>query len=299
MSSAPPPSLPPRPEVPEQLSPPPPLPAPSPPGERASLPAFPAWTPFAALLVAFLLANVIGVILAGVVAVVSGDGGLDRLPSGVLLAASYVQDALLVGLAVLFAGIGGARVSPDAFGLRRTRFWPGFGAAVAAFVAFWVFLAVWTLVLDVSERQDLAEELGATRSVVSLLAVAVLVTVVAPIVEEFFFRGFLFTALWRTIGWVPAALVSGAVFGLIHAAGTPLPLLVPLAVLGVLLCVLYRHTGSLLPCIGLHAFNNALALGYSLGWAGWQMALVAVVAPVLVVALAARVSMPAAPPAAA
>ena len=40
----------------------------------------------------------------------------------------------------------------------------------------------------------------------------------------------------------------------------------PLAFLGVALCVLYYRTGSLLPCMVLHAFNNSLALGVSQSW---------------------------------
>ena len=42
--------------------------------------------------------------------------------------------------------------------------------------------------------------------------------------------------------------------------------LAPLAFLGVALCVLYYRTGSLLPCMVLHAFNNSLALGVSQSW---------------------------------
>ena len=39
--------------------------------------------------------------------------------------------------------------------------------------------------------------------------------------------------------------------------------LVPLGVFGALLCLLYHRTGSLLPCMALHALNNSLALGVS------------------------------------
>ena len=42
--------------------------------------------------------------------------------------------------------------------------------------------------------------------------------------------------------------------------------LVPLGVFGALLCLLYYRTGSLLPCMVLHALNNSLALGVSQSW---------------------------------
>jgi hypothetical protein len=34
-----------------------------------------------------------------------------------------------------------------------------------------------------------------------------------------------------------------------------------LALLGVALCALYEQTGSLLPCIGVHAVHNGIAFG--------------------------------------
>jgi hypothetical protein len=47
---------------------------------------------------------------------------------------------------------------------------------------------------------------------------------------------------------------------------------------------LYRLTGSLLPCVGLHALNNALALGISLEWDWWVVLLVALIAPLGLIA---------------
>ena len=49
-------------------------------------------------------------------------------------------------------------------------------------------------------------------------------------------------------------------------------------------------TGSLLPGMGVHALNNALALGSTLGWSGGAVLVGMVVAPVVVVGIAAAVS---------
>ena len=92
------------------------------------------------------------------------------------------------------------------------------------------------------------------------------------------------------MGWVPAAVLAGVVFGGVHAGGTPAIFLVPLAVLGVLLCGLYRHTGSLLPGMGVHAFNNALTLGVGLSWSVAGVIAALVVAPLIVVSLAGSIS---------
>ena len=60
------------------------------------------------------------------------------------------------------------------------------------------------------------------------------------------------TCLW------PAALIVGVVFGAIHA-GTGISAVPALVLFGVILCLLREQTGSLYPCIALHAVNNAVA----------------------------------------
>jgi membrane protease YdiL (CAAX protease family) len=80
--------------------------------------------------------------------------------------------------------------------------------------------------------------------------------VVAPLVEEFFFRGLVIRAGWvlSRNGWV-AVLISGALFGLIHLSISPLHV-VPLATLGIILAVIRIRTGSLLLCVLIHALFN-------------------------------------------
>jgi uncharacterized protein len=65
---------------------------------------------------------------------------------------------------------------------------------------------------------------------------------------------------------LPAAALTGIIFGAIHLGGTDIEFIVPLMVFGFFLCLLYVWTGSLVPCIVLHALNNALALGVSEEW---------------------------------
>lgn len=238
------------------------------------------WSPIAA----FFLA--LGV--AGLVFSFAGLFGADTDDPGVTVAATYVQNAALVAAMLLLARAGGARLSPGAFGLRRLPVWRAAGLAFAVFVGFEVFLVAWSQ-LDPGAEDDLATDLGAEDSTLALVAVAILVCFVAPIVEELFFRGFLFGALRRVMPWAVAAIVAGSLFGVIHL-GTPAIFLVPLCVLGALLCVLYQRTGSILPGIAVHAVNNGLALAVTLEWTLWQGVLAVVAAPVVAVALASSLA---------
>ena len=86
---------------------------------------------------------------------------------------------------------------------------------------------------------------------------ALALAVWTPIAEETFFRGFIlrgFSNRWRL---APALVASAAVFAVLHLAPA---LLLPVFVTGLLLGFLYHRTGSLWPCIAVHAAQNLLAV---------------------------------------
>jgi membrane protease YdiL (CAAX protease family) len=94
--------------------------------------------------------------------------------------------------------------------------------------------------------------------------------------EEFLFRGYIFTAL-RSWGTLAAAIVTGLLFGGVHATSAPAADLLPLAALGFGLCMLYRYTGSLYPGMAAHSLNNSIAFASLEGW-GVGSALLLIVA---------------------
>lgn len=253
-----------------------PAPAPVAPSPLPSPPRFAWWSPFVALITAYGVTIVFVGILAG--ATGNRDGGL---PPGMALVGTFFQDGLLIATMVGFATLTVGRVTPATFGLRPVDPKTAIVVSVLAFVVFYVFLVAWSQ-LQPEARDNLLDDLGAKRSTALLVGVTVLVCLVAPIAEELFFRGFLFPALGSVMHWLPAALLAGAVFGGIHVGGTPVIFLVPLAVFGFLLCVLYHRTGSLLPSMGVHAFNNALTLGVGMGWSVGGVVAVVLIAPAAV-----------------
>jgi membrane protease YdiL (CAAX protease family) len=81
------------------------------------------------------------------------------------------------------------------------------------------------------------------------------VVVVAPIAEETFFRGFVYGWMRRHLNVPLAAVLSGLFFGAVH--GEPV-ILLPLAILGALLALLYEYSGSLIPGVIVHAGFNLI-----------------------------------------
>ncbi len=247
----------------------------SPDSERGRRPSSVAeWSPWFAPLALFagLVVATVGSLLIDIPAAALGvDVNAKHLPPGLVIAGTAVQDAGFIAVAIFFAQIGGRAVAAAMFGLRPTRFWRAFRLAFLTLAGFLLFSLIWTALFQ-TEEEDLLEKLGTNKGAVLLVLSAALTCVVAPLCEEFLFRGFIFTALRNWRGVWPAAVITGLLFGGVHVGSAPALDLVPLAVLGFGLCLLYRATGSLYPCIAAHCVNNSLAFGSLENW-GWQILL--------------------------
>lgn len=229
---------------------------------------WPAWSGFLALVAALVLAAVAAAVL-DIPALALGVKLSGQIPPGLELADTFVQDIAFILTPILFAQLGGRALRSWQFGLRPTRPWRAAGLVVLTLIGFLIFNAAWSAALEVSTKEKLLEQLGANETTVLLVLSALLTTVVAPIAEETLFRGYIFAALSKWRGWLPAAVLTGVLFGAVHVSSAPAVDLVPLAVLGFALCALYRATGSLYPCIAAHSLNNSLAFGVLEKW-GWQ-----------------------------
>ena len=235
---------------------PPPDPPELPPGADPP-PGWPAWyAPVAFIATLVFVAIAVAVIATAVVAL---GGDADSSSPGLTLAGTLVQDAGFAASAIAFASLR-ARPRLWHFGLRRAPLWPTIGWTFLAIAAFYALAAAYTALVEPSGEQTVVEDLGADRGGLLLVAGAVLVVGIAPVAEEFFFRGFFYGALRTRFGvWLAAAL-NGLLFGVIHYSGPDtLVILPPLGFLGFAFCLLYERTGTLYAPIAFHALNNMIA----------------------------------------
>jgi uncharacterized protein len=242
------------------------------------LPPWPPWTAPAAL-VSGLVVAVVGGLLVDIPALALGvNVTANHIPNGLQVADTAVQDVGFVLVAIFFAQLGGRAVHAWQFGLRPTQFWRAIRAMAAIGLGFLLCLVVWNALVH-PPTEKVLEQIG--TGVFS----AALTCVLAPICEEFLFRGFIFTALRNWRGTWPAAVITALLFGAVHVGSAPALDLVPLAGLGFALCLLYRRTGSLYPCIVVHSVNNSVAFGSLAKWSWeWQI-------PVLILASLAVIGM--------
>lgn len=83
------------------------------------------------------------------------------------------------------------------------------------------------------------------------------VVVVAPLVEELFYRGLLLRAVQARLGTTWAVVISAAVFAVVHRQVLPLP---GLFVFGLIAALVTVRTGRLGPAWALHVGFNAATL---------------------------------------
>lgn len=231
-------------------------------------PGWPAWFAPAGFAAAFLVVSV----LVPVLALITG-ASLEDSPPEFTLAATVIQDAGLIAAALLLARIR-ARPRLWHFGLRRVALWPAVGWTAVAVASFYLFAGAYSALAQPDGEQTIVKDLGANESTALLIASAVLVVGIAPVVEELFFRAFFYGALRTRFGVWSAASMNAVVFGAIHYSGPDtLSILPPLAFLGFCFCLLYERTGSIYPVIAFHAINNMIALSVATGSDGAPVAL--------------------------
>lgn len=91
---------------------------------------------------------------------------------------------------------------------------------------------------------------------IHLVMIGIEIIVIAPVLEEIVFRGFLYPAFRRRFNWPAAASLTGLLFAAIH--GYSLPGFVSVAWGGFVFAVSYEKTKSLLPAMLAHSIFNGL-----------------------------------------
>ena len=212
--------------------------------------------------------GVLGQIVVDVIAH-AGGSSLSHPSPAANIVGDVVFDLCFVGAAIWLIRWLGHRPRASDFGYRRVRPATAVKAFVAGAVGYYGLTAIYSSLLSLHQKDKLPSELGVTHSTAALVAASVFVCAIAPMAEEFFFRGFLFGTLrnlpvrlgGRDLGpWI-AAVLTGILFGFAHLGSAPAEYLLPLGFLGFVLCLIRWRTGSLYPCMALHSANNALALG--------------------------------------
>ena len=120
--------------------------------------------------------------------------------------------------------------------------------AVLAAIALFV-----NMIHYVPQKQPVVELFLKEKNTSFLLYTSLFAAVLGPIIEELFFRGFMYNAFKKRIGVFAAMLITAAMFAALHAHAVGF---LPIMILGMLLAYLYEKTGTLVSSITVHAIHN-------------------------------------------
>lgn len=153
------------------------------------------------------------------------------------------------------------RVTRQEIGLHRLPTWSEMGLAVVGYVASAILagLVIYGVALvipsfDAGQAQDVGFSNLAFRY--EYLVAFITLVVIAPVVEEVFFRGYLYSRLKKYIPTWVAIIIVSALFGIAHGQAN---VAIMTFVMGVFLCLLRDLTGSLWPAIIMHMIRNGVA----------------------------------------
>jgi membrane protease YdiL (CAAX protease family) len=120
-------------------------------------------------------------------------------------------------------------------------------------IALWTWMSEGPAALAQKMAYTQNDELANAFSGENLFLLLVLGAMIAPVIEEIVFRGFLYRAWEKRWGWVPSALLVSLFFGLYH------PLFFNAFISSLLFIAVLRRVGSIWGPIAVHGFSNAMA----------------------------------------
>ncbi len=203
----------------------------------------------------FLGAQVLQSVWFVIVLLSFGLGLDDEVSVAALLVGQLASVAAYLGGSTLVSRKRGAGPVAD-FGSRVQAIDIPIGAAAGVLTQF---VLLWLLYLPINELVD-GDAGDAARRLFDRadgsfdrVLLFVMVVVIAPVIEEFFFRGLLLRSLQQRLGAWPAVVVSSIVFAAAHFQGLQFP---GLFVVGLVAAILTVRSGRLGPALFMHmAFN--------------------------------------------
>ena len=170
---------------------------------------------------------------------------------------------ITAGVAILYFILVKYKEKISSLGITLADFYKNILSGITAYV-FILPILISTLILSMlflerigynAPPQPVFDMFFEEKSSSVILFLTIFVSILGPIIEEIFFRGFLYSAVRKRFGVIAGVLLSAALFSMLHIniAG-----FLPVMILGVLMAFLYETTGSLIAPIAVHILHNSV-----------------------------------------
>lgn len=190
----------------------------------------------------------------------SSQSGKMVLQTNDLIANALVSIALFVFVAA-FLKLRGRDVNALA-GFYKLGFWRTLTTGLVLLFAAYPLIFIADLISQrvlggSSSKQGIVELFNDSQTLKERVLIIILAVAIAPMVEEFVFRFFIYGVVRRYVGRFAGLLTNSVLFAAVHAH---IPSAAPLFALGVCFTIAYEWSGSILVTMTMHALFNSFTL---------------------------------------
>ncbi|MEX2236742.1 MAG: type II CAAX endopeptidase family protein [Dehalococcoidia bacterium] len=197
-------------------------------------------------------------IVIGVVAVALDLDADSDTVLGASLIGQGVANFVILGLILMRARRTGGALRD--FGFRALNLGRAWWVVIAFVIAAYATIGLYDVAMDLAGLDSLRPESNIDDDLkdttwIFILA-GVFAVLIAPLTEEMFFRGLVFSGFRRDFGLAVGLVASSLLFGLVHGQ---LTLILPFSLVGGYLALAYMYTRSLWGSIACHLTFNVLS----------------------------------------
>ncbi len=209
--------------------------------------------------VAFFAAQIIVFTIAGLCIKWAGWVVNENMAQTICMVISYAL-ALLI-LATVAKKFFSVRISRDELGLRGLPTWTdillspvGYIVSLLGAVAVMFVMQLFLPAIDWTQTQDVGfnNVVSSADRMVTFVALVIL----APLMEELIFRGYLYGRLRSKMSALPAIILVSVLFGIMHGQWN---VGIVVGVMSVILCIAREMTGTIYAGILMHMIRNGVA----------------------------------------
>ncbi|MFK5921517.1 MAG: type II CAAX endopeptidase family protein [Verrucomicrobiota bacterium] len=191
-----------------------------------------------------------------------------------LIVVNLVMSLFLVTIVLVTVQWVGGRNPIELFGLDQVSFskwllWVVLGILIATplvlYFSEWIRSEWLEPVFGEMKEQEVVDSMKNSSSLAMKVGMIISACVIAPLVEELVFRGYIYGVLKQFTNPLFAIVSAGALFAAVHLN---LPALMPLWVFAIILTLAYELSGSLWVPIGIHAGFNTVSVAVMLSGGG-------------------------------
>lgn len=208
----------------------------------------------------------INYLLSGVLLLVLGRQTLNNLADNTLfymIISAVVYGATILAILLVPYYVKKTKISRAELGLKGLPTWTDILLSPAGFIVYMIIAMIFMLIttvampwVDTNQAQDIGIARDSLIGFSDYLFAFITLVVVAPIVEEVMFRGFLYGKIRKHTGAVIATIIVSVVFGAMHGQWNAA---INICAMSIVMCFLREVTGTIYSGILLHMIKNGIA----------------------------------------